>query len=60
MTRCTHCADGTVFQWSEPDNPEQLYSAIEALDPEIVGRLVRETIPCPVWAARRKCRSGIA
>ena len=48
MTRCTHCADGTVFQWSEPDNPEQIYSAIEALDPEIVARLVRETIPCPV------------
>ena len=54
MTRCTHCADGTVFQWSEPDNPEQVYSAIEALDPEIVARLVRETIPCPVCGGAKE------
>jgi SNF2 family DNA or RNA helicase len=54
MTRCTHCTDGTVNDWYEPDNPDHRYSQIELLDPEVVARLVQETVPCPVCGGAKE------
>ena len=57
MTRCTHCADGTVFQWSDPDTG-QLYMDVDFLEPELVARLVQETVSCPICGGAKRCRSG--
>ena len=54
MTRCTHCKDGTVNDWYELDNPDHRYSQIELLDPEIVARLLQETVPCPVCGGTKE------
>ena len=54
MTRCTHCADGTVAEWSDPDSPEQTYEAIDMLHPEVVARLVKQPVPCPVCGGARE------
>ena len=48
VTRCTHCTDGTVAEWSDPENPDMTYSAIDMLEPVVVERLVKNTVPCPV------------
>ena len=61
MTRCTHCADGTVFQWSDPEDPGQLYmrrgvSGARACRPLGQGN----ASPVRSAAARKKCRSGSA
>ncbi|MEN6367672.1 MAG: hypothetical protein ABFC88_12750 [Thermoguttaceae bacterium] len=48
VSRCTHCKDGTVEEWSDPDNPDKTYSAIDMLDPALVERLVKQVVPCPV------------
>ena len=54
MTRCTHCTDGTVAEWLDPDDPEARYEAIDLLDPELQARLVKETVPCPVCNGKRE------
>ncbi len=54
MTRCTHCADGTVPEWSDPNDPDRIYSAIDMLDPEVVARLVKQVAPCPVCGGARE------
>jgi SNF2 family DNA or RNA helicase len=46
-SRCTHCKDGTVEEWSDPDNPDKTYSTVEMLDPTTVERLVKQIVPCP-------------
>ena len=49
MTRCTHCADGTVSEWSDPDDADAgSIRTSQLLDPEVVARLVKQTVPCPV------------
>ncbi len=45
VTKCTHCTDGTVAQWVDPDDAGQVYLNVSMLPPEVVGRLVR-TVPC--------------
>ena len=54
MTRCTHCSDGTVSEWSDPQNPERTYSAVDMLNPDVVVRLVKQTVPCPVCGGSRE------
>ena len=54
MSRCTHCADGTVFRWSDPEDPSQVYDDVEFLEPELVARLVKETIPCPACGGAKE------
>ena len=46
VTKCTHCTDGTVAQWVDPDDAGQVYLNVSMLPPEVVGRLVKETVPC--------------
>jgi hypothetical protein len=54
MTRCTHCADGTVSEWSDPDDPERVYQNISMLPPEVVARLVKQTVTCPVCGGEKE------
>lgn len=48
MTRCTHCTDGKVAEWVDPERPDQTYEAVDMLDPEVVGRLVKRETDCPL------------
>ena len=54
MTKCTHCTDGTVAEWADPDDPEATYQAIDMLDPDLVARLVRQTVACPACGGKRE------
>ena len=54
MTVCTHCTDGTVAQWVDPEEAGQVYRNISLLPPEVVGRLVKETVPCPLCHGERQ------
>jgi hypothetical protein len=54
MTRCTHCSDGTVAEWRDPDDPAARYGAIGMLEPELVARLTKHTQPCPVCQGTRE------
>ena len=54
MTACTHCTDGTVAQWVDPEEAGQVYRNISLLPPEVVGRLVKETVPCPLCHGERQ------
>ena len=47
VTRCTHCTDGTVYEWVDPSDPERVYRTVDLMDPEFVATLVRQTAPCP-------------
>jgi SNF2 family DNA or RNA helicase len=54
MTRCTHCSDGTVTQYVDPEKPEQAYPGIGLLPTEVVARLVPQTVTCPVCGGARE------
>ena len=53
-TKCTHCTDGTVAQWVDPEEAGQVYLNVSMLPPEVVGRLVKETVPCPLCHGERQ------
>lgn len=46
-TRCTHCEDGKVSEWLDPENEDRTYRAIDLVDPEIVDRLQKREVECP-------------
>jgi len=48
VSKCTHCKDGTGVEWSSPDEPDKTYTDVSFLDPELVAKLVKQTVPCPV------------
>jgi hypothetical protein len=54
VTKCTHCTEGTVAQWVDPDDAEARYEAVDMLDPDLVARLVKETVPCPLCNGTRE------
>ena len=54
MTRCTHCTDGTVREWIDPQEPEKRYPGVQLLPEEVVARLVEQTVPCPVCGGARE------
>ncbi len=54
MTKCTHCTDGTVAEWTDPEDPEASYQAIDLLDPDLKARLVRRTVACPACGGKRE------
>jgi hypothetical protein len=54
ITKCTHCTDGTVAEWLDPDDPEATYQAVNMLDPELMARLVKQIVPCPVCGGSRE------
>jgi len=54
MTKCTHCTDGTVAEWTDPEDPEASYQAIDLLDPDLKARLVRRTVACPACDGKRE------
>ena len=54
MTRCTHCADGTVREWIDPREPENRYPGIGLLPEEVVARLIEQRVPCPVCGGARE------
>ncbi len=47
-TKCTHCTDGTVANWTDPQEPDRSYPGIDLLPDEVIDRLVEGTVPCPV------------
>jgi SNF2 family DNA or RNA helicase len=51
---CTHCSDGTVTQYVDPQNPEQSYPGIGLLPPDVVARLIEQTVTCPVCGGARE------
>ena len=54
VSRCTHCTDGTVAEWVDPEDSDRTYEAIDMLDPDVVGRLQRQTVPCSVCGGLRE------
>jgi len=48
MTRCTHCVEGKVAIWVDPADEEKTFEAIDMLDPEVVERLEKREIDCPL------------
>jgi len=54
MTTCTHCTAGTVAEWVDSDDPEATYEAIDMLDADLVARLVKKTVPCPLCDGKRE------
>jgi hypothetical protein len=48
MTRCTHCKDGKVAIWIDPENEDKTYQAVDMMDPEVVSKLQKQEVDCPV------------
>jgi len=46
-SRCTHCVEGKIAEWFDPDDTDRTYQAIDLLDPELVSRLQKTEITCP-------------
>ncbi len=53
-TRCTHCTDGTVMIWLDPEAPGRSYPGIGLLPDEVVTRLVQQTAVCPVCGGTKE------
>ena len=49
-TKCNYCTDGTVESWTDPQEPDRCYPGTDwqMLPQEIIDRLVKGTMPCPV------------
>ena len=47
-TRCTNCVDGTVVNYTDPEDNNCSYPGIALLPDEVVARLVESRVPCPV------------
>jgi SNF2 family DNA or RNA helicase len=47
-SKCTHCTDGEVDEWFDPEDEERTYEKIDLLDPERVADLQKRRVPCPV------------
>ncbi len=45
---CTHCKEGKVAEWVDPDNPNRTYRAVDLVNPEIVDRLQKTEVICLV------------
>jgi SNF2 family DNA or RNA helicase len=54
MVRCRHCSDGTVAEWTDPEDQDRLYGQIDMLAPEVVARLLKQTVNCPVCGGRQE------
>jgi hypothetical protein len=52
-TRCTHCVEGKVSEWSDPENPTCTYRSIDLLQDDIAARLRKTEVVCP--ACRGTC-----
>ncbi len=46
-SRCTHCIEGKIAEWVDPDNPDRTYRSIDILDSEFVSRVEMSEIVCP-------------
>ena len=53
-TRCTHCVDGTVKCLTRPHRFRAAVRPDRVLDPAVVARLVKETVPCPVCGGTKE------
>ena len=54
MTRCTHCQDGKVTNWLDPQDSERSYPGVDLLPPDVVARLVEQVVTCPVCGGARE------
>lgn len=54
MTRCTHCHEGAIDEWRDPDDLSTHYEQVDMLEPELVARLVKYTIPCPLCGGSKE------
>ncbi len=46
-SRCTHCVEGKITEWVDPNNPGRMYKSIDLVNPEIVDRLQEVKLECP-------------
>jgi len=46
-TRCSHCEEGKISEWVDPENTDRTYRAIDLVEPEVVARLQKTEIVCP-------------
>jgi hypothetical protein len=53
-TRCTHCTDGTVTIWLDPEDPGRSYPGTDLLPDEVVDRLVQQSATCPVCGGAKE------
>jgi hypothetical protein len=53
-TRCTHCTDGTVTIWLDPEDPGRSYPGTDLLPDEVVDRLVQQSAACPVCGGTKE------
>ena len=54
MSRCRHCVEGVVGEWTDPEDVGVVYHDIGMLPPEVVARLVRNDKPCPVCGGSKE------
>ena len=52
MVPCRYCEDGTVAEWSGPD--DRTYQAIDLLDPVLVAQLKKQSITCPACGGKKE------
>jgi hypothetical protein len=53
-TRCTHCSDGTVTIWLDPEDPGRSYPGTDLLPDEVIDRLVQKTAVCPLCGGTKE------
>ena len=53
-TRCTHCTDGTVTIWLDPEDPGRSYPGTDLLPDRVVDRLVQQTAVCPLCGGTKE------
>jgi hypothetical protein len=53
-TRCTHCTDGTVTIWLDPEDPGRSYPGTDLLPDEVIDRLVQQTAVCPLCGGTKE------
>jgi len=46
-SKCTHCTDGKIEEWFNPDNTDRTYRSVDILDPETIAKLHKHEIVCP-------------
>lgn len=51
---CTHCENGSVGEWFDPMDEERTFSAIDMLNPQLVERLEKRELPCPMCNGSRE------
>lgn len=60
MTPCTHCAaTGLVAEWTDPEDPDRVYSNVDMMDGDVVARLEKAEVTCPACGGDKEVKKYI-